>query len=76
MSSNPVACERVLADPGAYALTNIIAARAYGVAVLQDVCVGKRMPCVVFKAASDDSRTLDLRPWLGLGQPTPVADPS
>ena len=74
VSSNPVACERALADREALALTNAIAARAYGVYVREAMREGRRMPCVVFEKQESRlaSAKPDLRPWLG---PRPAARP-
>lgn len=66
VSSNPVACERAMEDPFSYALTNVIAAKGYGLTILKDICADNFMPCVIFKATSAPDRPRDLRPWLGL----------
>jgi hypothetical protein len=52
VDSNPVACQKVLADPEAAGLTNVIAARAYGTPVGQTMGAGRAMPCVLYAAST------------------------
>jgi len=66
VASNPLACVRVLENPDSLALTNAIAAKAYGVKILETLREEWEMPCVVFRAESaPPSSAPDLRPYLG-----------
>lgn len=62
VASNPAACQALLWDPQARALTNASAADAYEVNVLEILRDESMMPTVVF-AAKTPNPALDLRAW-------------
>lgn len=74
VSSNAVACQELLADSGAQALTNVIAAEAYGVSVVELLAEDGEMPCVIFAPRAAAERNAHaLRPWVGgRSQSTPT----
>jgi hypothetical protein len=64
--SNAVACQEVLRDPAAWALTNAVAAERYAVHTLATLREDWQMPTALFKARDPEPGD-DLTPFLGGG---------